>query len=54
MDAIGFDARSAVPLNLVVSLVTLAFAMVVRSQAVPAAPIFAHLPEVLGLAMGGW
>src|SRR5947208_14355261 len=34
MHGIGFDARSAVPLNLLVSLVTLSFALAVRSAAV--------------------
>jgi len=32
--AIGFEARSAVPLNLIVSLITLAFAMLSRSRVV--------------------
>jgi uncharacterized membrane protein YfcA len=34
MHGIGFDARSAVPLNLLISLVTLSFALAVRSAAV--------------------
>jgi uncharacterized membrane protein YfcA len=53
MYAIGFGARSAIPLNLIVSLVTLAFAMLVRSRAVSGSAIFALLPEVVGLAAGG-
>ncbi len=51
--AIGFGARSAVPLNLMVSLVTLLFAMLARSRTVSAATILPFLPEVLGLAAGG-
>ena len=53
MYAIGFDAKAAVPLNLMVSLVTLAFSMIVRSRAVSATAILPYLPEVLGLAAGG-
>src|SRR5437016_4080377 len=53
MHAIGFDARSAVPLNLMVSLVTLAFALATRSQAAPLIAIAPHLPEIAGLATGG-
>jgi uncharacterized protein len=53
MYALGFDAKSAVPVNLVVSLVTLAFSMLARSRAVSAAAILPYLPEVIGLAIGG-
>jgi uncharacterized membrane protein YfcA len=53
MYALGFDAKSAVPLNLVVSLVTLAFSMLVRSRAVSADAILPYLPGVIGLAIGG-
>src|SRR5437870_4693513 len=53
MYAIGFDARSAVPLNLLTSLVTLAFALAVRSRAVSLAAVVPHLPEMIGLLMGG-
>src|SRR5512147_1218353 len=51
--AIGFDAKAAVTLNLMVSLVTLAFSLIVRSQAVSATAILPFLPEVIGLAAGG-
>lgn len=51
--AIGFEAKSAVPLNLVVSLVTLALSMLARSRAVSAAAILPFLPAVVGLAAGG-
>ena len=53
LHGIGFPAKAAVPLNLIVSLITLAFAMVTRSQSVSTAGILAHWPEVLGLATGG-
>lgn len=50
---IGFGAKAAVPLNLVVSLVTLAFALGTRSRGAPLDATVAHLPEILGLALGG-
>ena len=53
MYGIGFGARSAIPLNLVVSLVTLAFSMIARSRAVSFAAVVPHLPEVIGLGLGG-
>jgi uncharacterized membrane protein YfcA len=53
MYAIGFDAKAAVPLNLMVSLVTLAFSLIVRSRVVSAAAVLPFLPEVIGLAAGG-
>ena len=53
MYAIGFDIKSAVPLNLMVSLVTLAFSMVARSRSVSASVILPFLPEIVGLAAGG-
>jgi len=53
MHVIGFDARSSVPLNLLISLVTLAFALVVRSHAVSPDALAPHLPEMIGLASGG-
>src|SRR5436305_12659787 len=53
MHGIGFDAKSAVPLNLMVSLVTLSFAMISRSGAVSLQAIVPHLPEVAELAIGG-
>jgi uncharacterized protein len=43
----------AVPLNLAVSLVTLTFALVVRSRAVSVAVLVPYLNEVAGLAVGG-
>jgi uncharacterized protein len=53
LHGIGFDAKSAVPLNLMISLVTLTFAMISRSGSVSLAAILPHLPEVIGLAVGG-
>src|SRR5438128_1050458 len=53
MHGIGFDAKSAVPLNLMISLVTLTFALISRSSAVSLAAIIPHWPEVVGLAVGG-
>jgi uncharacterized membrane protein YfcA len=53
MHAIGFDARSAVPVNLMVSLVTLAFALIARSPAMSPLDVLAFWPAVLGLVAGG-
>src|SRR3984893_11154404 len=53
MHGIGFDARSAVPLNLLISLVTLSFALAGRSGAVPLAAVVPYLPAMIGLLAGG-
>jgi uncharacterized protein len=53
MYALGFDAKAAIPVNLMVSLITLAFSMLVRSSALSADAVLPFLPEVLGLAAGG-
>ena len=53
MHGIGFETKSAVLLNLTVSLVTLPFAMISRSGAVSLVAVVRHLPEVAGLALGG-
>lgn len=50
---IGFTPREAIPLNLLISLATLAFALVTRNYAVPVSGVVAHLPEVIGLTVGG-
>jgi len=50
---IGFSAREAIPLNLLISLATLSFALVTRNYAVPVSGVVAHLPEVIGLTLGG-
>jgi uncharacterized membrane protein YfcA len=53
MHVVGFDAKAAVPLNLMVSLVTLAFALVARSGTLSPADVLPHWPEAVGLAAGG-
>jgi uncharacterized protein len=53
MYVVGYPARTAVPLNLAVSLVTLTFALVVRSRAVSVGALVPYLSEVVGLAVGG-
>jgi uncharacterized protein len=53
MYGIGFNARAAVPLNLLTSLVTLAFALAIRSGAVSLGAVVPHLPEMVGLLAGG-
>jgi uncharacterized protein len=53
MHAIGFDARSAIPINLATSLITLAFALVFRSATIAPSSLVPHLPEIVGLAVGG-
>jgi uncharacterized protein len=53
MYGIGYDARSAVPLNLLTSSVTLAFALAIRSHSVSLAGAVPHLPEMAGLLAGG-
>ena len=53
MHGIGFDAKSAMPLNLMISLVTLSFAVLSRSGTVSLTTIVPYLPELVGLAVGG-
>jgi uncharacterized membrane protein YfcA len=53
MYAIGFDAKSAIPLNLMVSFVTLTLSMMVRSRAVSMTALVPYGPEIVGLALGG-
>jgi uncharacterized membrane protein YfcA len=53
MYVVGYPARTAVPLNLAVSLVTLAFALVIRSGAVSVGAVVPYLNEIVGLAVGG-
>ena len=50
---LGFPPKSAIPLNLMISLATLAAAVVTRNHAVSVGTVVAHLPEVLGLTVGG-
>src|SRR4029077_17100759 len=53
MYVVGYPARTAVPLNLAVSVITLTFALVVRSRAVSVTALVPYLNEVAGLAVGG-
>jgi len=53
MYVVGYPPRTAVPLNLAISLVTLTFALVVRSRALSVAALLPYLNEVAGLAVGG-
>jgi uncharacterized protein len=53
MHVVGYPARTAVPINLAVSLVTLTFALVVRSGAVSVGGLVPYLNEVVGLGVGG-
>lgn len=50
---IDFPPWAAIPLNLLISLATLSFALVVRNHAVPASGMLVHLPEIAGLTLGG-
>lgn len=50
---IGFPTKAAIPLNLLISLVTLAVALVFRHRAIPVGDVMPHLPEITGLACGG-
>jgi uncharacterized protein len=50
---IGFEARSAVPLNLMVSAITLGFAFAARSPAVSLTALWPHMPAIVGLTAGG-
>jgi uncharacterized membrane protein YfcA len=49
---LGFTPRAAVPMNLVVTLVTLAASLVTRAGTLSLAPVVPHLPGVAGLATG--
>lgn len=53
MYVVGYPPRTAVPLNLAVSLLTLTFALVVRSRAISVVALVPYLNEVVGLAVGG-
>lgn len=53
MHSVGFGAKSAVPINLTVSLVTLTFALGTRSGVVSLADVVPHGAEICGLAAGG-
>jgi uncharacterized membrane protein YfcA len=53
MYGIGFDARSAVPLNLLTSFVTLAFSLAARGRSIPIDALAPHVPSMAGLIAGG-
>lgn len=53
MYGVGYDARTAVPLNLLISLVTLVFALAVRSGAVALDAVIPFIPAMGGLLAGG-
>src|SRR5712672_2064117 len=53
MYGIGFDARAAVPLNLLTSLVALTFALAIRSGTVSLGGVLPYLPAMIGLRTGG-
>jgi uncharacterized membrane protein YfcA len=50
---IGFPPRAAIPLNLLISLTTLCFALVLRNHAIPLSAVTMHWPEIAGLMLGG-
>ncbi|MBX9587830.1 MAG: sulfite exporter TauE/SafE family protein [Hyphomonadaceae bacterium] len=49
----GYAAREAVPLNLVISLITLVAALAVRAQTLSLAAVTPHAIEVAALGLGG-
>lgn len=53
MHVVGFDPKSAVPLNLMISLITLAFALIARGTTLSILSVEPHLPEIVGLVSGG-
>jgi uncharacterized membrane protein YfcA len=53
MHVVGFGAKAAIPLNLMVSLVTLSFAFVVRSGSSSLTSLAPHWYEIAGLTLGG-
>jgi uncharacterized membrane protein YfcA len=50
---IGFTAREAVPMNQILSLITLATALVVRSQTGSLMDVGAFVPAIVALGLGG-
>ena len=49
---LGYSARAAVPLNLAVSLVTIASSLVIRSRSLSLAPVQQFVPPMLALIAG--
>lgn len=50
---LGMAPKAAVPMNLIVSLVTLTAALIGRGASLSLAPLQSLLPELLGLVIGG-
>jgi uncharacterized membrane protein YfcA len=50
---LGMNPKAAVPMNLVISLVTLVAALVGRSASLSFAPLQSLLSELVGLVIGG-
>src|SRR5829696_1398870 len=50
--AFGYAARSAVALNLAISLVTVVSALIIRGGTLSLAPVFVLLPVVLAMIVG--
>jgi uncharacterized protein len=53
MGPFGFAAHKAVPLNLLISLITIAASLGFRASVFPTGTVAPHLPEVMGLITGG-
>src|SRR6478672_516367 len=53
MHVVGFDPKSAVPLNLMISLITLSFALLARGTTLSILSVEPHWPEIAGLISGG-
>jgi len=51
--AVGFEAKSAVPLNLMISLITLSFALLARGTTLSVLSVEPYWPEIGGLMCGG-
>jgi uncharacterized protein len=49
---LGYTASQAVPLNLAISLVTVAASLAIRSQSLTLVTVWAYLPEILALIAG--
>lgn len=49
----GYATRAAVPMNLLISFITLVASLLVRSSALPLASVSLHLVEVIALGIGG-
>lgn len=53
VERLGFSPRSAVPMNLLISLLTLGAALVIRARTLSLAAVEPFWPEVLALTAGG-